>query len=166
MDNTDAPTFVTIPAELKNGTVEVDVLARLNGKGPADARGFAGLAFRISEDADRFESVYLRALNGLKANPPSPRDVRAVQYFAYPEWPYTRLRAEYPDGRYEAGADIGPDEWVRLRVDVHGRRMTATVNGTQVLRVIGKAKLAGGDVGLWVDLGTEAYFSNLKITRR
>ena len=36
----------------------------------------------------------------------------AVQYFAYPDWKFDRLREEFPDGRYEAGADIGPDEWI------------------------------------------------------
>ena len=34
----DNPTFALIPASLKNGTIEVDILGRLNGKGPADAR--------------------------------------------------------------------------------------------------------------------------------
>jgi hypothetical protein len=106
----DMPTFVIIPASLENGTIEVDVLSRLNGKGPADARAFAGIAYRITHGGDRFEAVYLRPLNGWKTNPPSSRDQRAVQYFAYPDWKFDRLREEFPDGRYEAGADIGPDE--------------------------------------------------------
>jgi hypothetical protein len=59
---------------------------------------------------------------------PSPRDQRAVQYFAYPDWKFDRLRQEYPDGRYEAGADIGPDEWITLRIDIDGTRLTAAVN--------------------------------------
>jgi hypothetical protein len=78
------PTFVTIPMSFENGTIEVDILDCLNGKGPADARAFAGIAYRITEDAGRFESVYVRRFNGLKANPPRPRDRRAVQYFACP----------------------------------------------------------------------------------
>jgi hypothetical protein len=41
-------------------------------------------------------------------HPPSPRDQRAIQYFAYPDWKLDRLREQYPDGNYEAGADIGP----------------------------------------------------------
>ena len=40
------PTSVIIPASYINGTIEVDILSRLNGKGPADARAFARIAFR------------------------------------------------------------------------------------------------------------------------
>jgi hypothetical protein len=38
VDYVDMPTFVIIPASLENGTIEADVLSRLSGKGPADAR--------------------------------------------------------------------------------------------------------------------------------
>ena len=27
-----------------------------------------------------------------------------------PDWKFDRLREQYPDGDYEAGANIGPDE--------------------------------------------------------
>lgn len=74
----------------------VDILSRLNGKGAADARAFAGIAYRITPGGDRFEAVYLRPLNGWKTNPPSPRDQRAVQYFAYPDWKFDRLRERVP----------------------------------------------------------------------
>jgi hypothetical protein len=102
----DMPTFVLIPGNFMNGTIEVDLLGRLNGKGLPDARAFIGLAYRVVDGGARFESVYLRPLNGRKTNPPSPRDKRAIQYFAYPDWKFDRLRKEYPDGRYESGADI------------------------------------------------------------
>ena len=77
VDYVDMPTFVIIPGSFTNGTIEVDILSRLNGKGPADARAFAGVAYRVTADADSFEAVYLRPLNGRKANPPSPRNQRA-----------------------------------------------------------------------------------------
>jgi Domain of Unknown Function (DUF1080) len=96
---------------------------------------------------------------------PSPRDKRAIQYFAYPDWPFDRLRAEYFDGRYEAPVDIGPDEWIKFRIDVGEASVAATVNGTEVLRIVQpKAQAQPGRVGLFVDIGTEAYFSNLLIT--
>ena len=98
VDYVDMPTFVIIPGSFTNGTIEVDILSRLNGKGPADARAFAGVAYRVTADADRFEAVYLRPLNGRKANPPSPRDQRAIQYFAYPDWKFDRLREQHPGG--------------------------------------------------------------------
>jgi hypothetical protein len=84
VDYVDMPTFVVLPVRFTTGTIEVDILSRLNGKGPEDARAFAGLAYHIADVADRFEAVYLRPLNGLKTSPPSPRDQRAIQYFAYP----------------------------------------------------------------------------------
>ena len=167
VDYVDQPTFVIIPATFINGSIEVDILSRLNGKGPADARAFAGIAYRIIEDGDRFEAIYLRPLNGRKTNPPAPRDQRAIQYFAYPDWPFDRLREEYPDGRYEAGADIGPDEWTNLKIDIDKTRLTAWIDGTEVLRVAEtKATPATGAVGLFVDIGSESYFSNLTIRPR
>src|SRR5258708_25032954 len=54
----DMPTFVLIPTNFKNGTIEVDLLGRLNGKGLPDARAFVGLAYRVDDEA-HFEAVYL-----------------------------------------------------------------------------------------------------------
>ena len=127
----DMPTFVLIPGNFKNGTIEVDILGRLNGKGLPDARAFVGLAYRVVEGGARFESIYLRPLNGRKTNPLSPRDKRAIQYFAYPDWKFDRLRKEYPDGRYEAGADIADDEWIRLKLDIDDTRVRASVNDNE-----------------------------------
>jgi hypothetical protein len=80
-----------------------------------------------------------------------------------PDWKFDRLREEYPDGRYEAAADIGPDEWNTLRVDVHGTTATVIVNNVEILTVKEtKAPPVIGDIGLFVDIGTEAYFSNLR----
>src|SRR5688572_13559481 len=58
VDYVDQPTFVVLPVPFTSGTIEVDVLSRLNGKGPDDARAFAGLAYRITQNADHFESIY------------------------------------------------------------------------------------------------------------
>jgi hypothetical protein len=127
----DMPTFVLIPGNFKNGAIEVDVLGRLNGKGLPDARAFIGLAYRVIDGGARFESVYLRPLNGRKTNPPSPRDKRAIQYFAYPDWKFDRLLKEYPDGRYESGADIADDEWIRLKLDIDDTRVRVSVNGKE-----------------------------------
>lgn len=164
VDYIDMPTFLMLPAAFENGTIEVDILSRLNGKGPADSRAFAGIAYRITGDLGRFEAVYVRPLNGSKANPPPPRDRRAVQYFSYPEWKYERLREKYPDGRYEAGADIGTDEWIHLKIDIDAQ-VKVTINGTETLTVQDtKGKPASGSIGLFVDIGTEAFFSNLILT--
>lgn len=166
VDYIDQPTFVQIPAAFENGVVEVDVLGRLSDSAPDYARAFAGIAYRIAEDLNTFEAVYVRPLNGAKTDPPEPRVRRAVQYFAYPEWKYERLREEYPDGRYESGADIGPEEWIHLRLEVNDVRLRASVNGVPVLDLDGtKAAPIQGDVGLFVDIGTVAFFSNLSIQK-
>jgi len=163
----DNPTFVQIPASFKNGTIEVDILGRLNGKGPADARAFVGLVYRVVDADAHFESVYLRPLNGRKKSPPAPRDRRAIQYFAYPDWKFPRLRQEYPDGRYEAGADIADDEWIRLKLDIDEKRVKVSVNGKEELALTEtKAMPAAGAIGLWVGIGAEGYFSNLRLAPR
>jgi hypothetical protein len=167
IDFRDMPTFVLIPATFKNGTIEVDVLGHLNGKGPPDARAFIGLAYRVTAGGERFECVYLRPLNGRKANPPPPRDKRAVQYFAYPDWKFDRLRTEYPVGRFESGADINADEWISLKIEVDDVRLRVSINGREELALSdAKVAPAAGNIGLWVDIGTAGYFANLRITAR
>ena len=77
-----------------------------------------------------------------------------------------RLRRDYPDGRFESGADIAPDEWINLCVEVGVTTVTVRVDGRVVLHDI-EAKgdpATGGALGLWVDIGTEAFFSNLRVT--
>ncbi len=164
VDYVDMPTFVVVPADFSLGTIEVDILARLTPAAPDYARAFAGIAYHVRDRGDRFEAVYLRPLNGLKVNPPAPRHGRAVQYFAYPDWKYQRLRDEYPEGTFEAGADIGPNEWIHLKLDITEPAVDVTVNGIAVLTVDDvKAPTTTGALGLFVDIGTEAYFSNLTI---
>jgi hypothetical protein len=163
----DMPTFVRIPVDFRNGTIEVDILSRLNGKGPPDARAFIGISYRITDPEAHFETIYLRPLNGRKKNPPSPRDKRAVQYFAYPDWKFNRLRKEYSDGHYESGADIADDEWIALRLAVDGTRVRVWVNGRDELALAdAKGTPVAGGIGLWVGMGTEGYFSNLRVTPR
>ncbi|NRF95996.1 hypothetical protein HQN89_34900 [Paenibacillus frigoriresistens] len=167
VDFVDMPTFLMIPAEFKDGTISVNLLSKLRDDAPPHARGFAGLAYRISDSEDVFEAVYIRPLNGLKTKPEPPRDKRAVQYFAYPDWRYERLRQEYPDGRFEAGANIGPAEWINLTLEIHGTHLTVFVDGAECISLDKtKAEVTTGNIGLFVDIGTEAFFSELRITQR
>jgi hypothetical protein len=162
VDFVDMPTFLILPVEFEYGTISVDVVGALRLDAPDYSRGFAGLAYHIDNQAASFEAVYLRPMNGRSLQPPSPRSVRAVQYFAYPDWRYQRLRDDYPDGRYECGADIKPNEWTSLLLTVTENEVTASVNGELVLIVAEpKALSSTGRVGLFVDIGTDAYFSNL-----
>ena len=165
VDYHDEPTFVRIPADFKSGTIEFDVRSRLTDAAPEYARAFAGLAYRINRLGNRFECVYLRPMNGRPLNPPAPRDARAVQYFAYPDWKFDRLRSEFPDGPYEAGADILPDTWIHVRLEIAQSAVRLILDGALVLHIPQTlTKPSRGDIGLWVDIGTEAYFSHLVIT--
>ena len=167
VDFIDMPTFLMIPGDFKNGTISVDLYSKLREDAPAYARGFAGLAYRISDSGDVFEAVYLRPLNGLKTKPESPRDKRAVQYFAYPDWRFDRLRQEYSDGRFESGANIGPAEWVNLTLEIDETHLTVFVDGAEcILLDKTKSAVTTGNIGLFVDIGTDAFFSELRITQR
>jgi hypothetical protein len=160
----DMPTFAALPVSFDNGVISVDVLSRLNSKAPDYARAFAGLAYRIADDLSSFESVYLRPLNGIGLNPPVPRDRRAVQYFAYPDWRFEKLREDYPDGRFEAAADIAPDIWINLRLEIEGEKLGVYVNGKLITAITqAKAVPTTGKIGMFVDIGTEAFFANLEV---
>jgi hypothetical protein len=164
VDYVDQPTFLLLPVDFTDGRIEVNLLARLLPDAPDYSRGFIGLAYRIDLITDQFECVYLRPTNGRKLAPPAPRDNRAIQYFTYPDWKFDRLREEEPDGPYEAGANIGPDEWIALAIEVNGFGLRAFVNGQKALDVPQtKATPHSGQIGLWVDIGTEGYFSGLNI---
>jgi hypothetical protein len=170
VDFVDQPTFVILPDKIRNGTVEVDLLATLAPHAPDYARGFIGIAYRIRVDSATndfcYESVYLRPLNGRRLDPPAPRHQRAVQYYCYPDWKFDRFRDEEPDGGWEGPADITPDTWTHVRLDLNERRVEARVNDDVVLSIErAKVSPALGQVGLWVDIGTDGYFANLQITR-
>jgi hypothetical protein len=54
-----------------------------------------------------------------------------------------------------------------LRLDLDDRRVRVSVNGKEELALTDtKGTPALGDVGLWVGMGTEGYFSNLRVTPR
>jgi len=115
----DEATFVKlVETDFKNGTIDVDVLSRLLKDAPDFARGFIGVAFRINGDDSKFEGIYLRPTNGRAED--QQRRNRSVQYFSYPDYTFDRLRKEAP-GVYESYADMGLDEWIKLRIEVKGK---------------------------------------------
>ena len=121
-------------------------------------------SFRIQPDVAAFESVYLRPTNGRHAGAPSPRDRRAIQYFAYPGWRFELLRTTYPDV-YETGADIDLDRWTTLRLEVDADRLDAYVDDVLTLAVDPTLlPPRRGRIGLFVDIGTVAWFSNLQVS--
>lgn len=158
------PTYAVLPGWFEDGVIEVDIAAELNGRGGAESRGFAGVAFRLGDD-ERFEAVYLRAANGTLnlPPPPSPRDVRAIQYISHPDFHFSDSRA-VASGVYEKAAPIGVGSWHRLRLEVSGRRLEASVDGQVVLEVDDLRLDRSGRVAFWVGDGTRAHFTNLRIS--
>jgi hypothetical protein len=106
-----------LPMDFHDGVIEADVKAQVAPGGPEFARGFVGFAFRHSDG--KFENIYLRPTNGVTED--QVRRNHAVQYAAFPDWRFDRLRRESPE-RYETAADIAPGMWVHMRIDVLGSR--------------------------------------------
>ncbi len=162
----DEATFVRlVGSEFKNGTLEVDVLSRLLPDAPAHARGFIGVAFRIDADNSRFEGLYLRPTNGRAED--QLRRNRSTQYFSYPDFKYDRLRREAP-GQYESYVDLALDTWITIKIVVRDEQARLYVNGSEqpvlIVNDLKHGAASSGATGLWVDVGTEGYFSNLRMT--
>ncbi|WP_237393150.1 hypothetical protein [Streptococcus equinus] len=164
LEDDEATYAKVLNSDFHDGVIEVDVLSRLLPDAPEHARGFIGLAFRISEDDSSFESFYIRPTNG-RADTQLRRN-RATQYFSYPNFKYFHSREANP-GEYESYADIALDEWIHLKVVVAGEKAQLYLNHQeQPVLIVNDLKHGDskGQIGMWVDIGTEGYFKNLEIT--
>jgi hypothetical protein len=164
----DQPTFVKLKEiDFNNGTIEVKVLSRLLPKAPESARGFIGIAFRINDSNSKFESIYIRPTNG-RANDQLRRN-HSIQYFSFPDYDFERLRKEAP-GQYESYADMALNEWIKLKIVVIGAQAKLFINDSkEPCLIVNDLKHGGngsGAIGLWVDVGTEGFFSDLKIQKQ
>ena len=161
----DEPTFAKlIDSDFKDGIIEVTVLSKLLEDAPDFARGFIGIAFRIDESNSKFEGIYIRPTNG-RADDQLRRN-RSTQYFSYPDFKFDRLRNESA-GKYESYADMGLNEWIKLKIEVRGEKAKLYLNGnSQPVLVVNDLKHGAdgsGGIGLWVDVGTDGYFTDLRI---
>jgi hypothetical protein len=161
----DEPTFAKrTETRFANGTIEVKVLSRLLKDAPAHARGFIGVAFRINEDNSKFECIYVRPLNA-RADDQVRRN-HSIQYFSYPDFKFDRLRKESPE-KYESYTDMAMNEWIDMKIVVRGARAELFVNNANkpslIVNDLKHGSDASGAIGLWVDIGTEGYFADLKI---
>jgi hypothetical protein len=164
----DEPTFVRIKdTQFKNGIIEVKVLSRLLKNAPPTARGFIGLAFRIDDKNTKYESIYIRPTNG-RADDQIRRN-HSVQYYAYPDFKFDKLRQISPE-KYESYADMGLNEWITMRVEVKDQEAKLFLNnGKNPVLIVKDLKLGGnteGGIGLWVEIGTEGYFRDLKVIKQ
>jgi hypothetical protein len=84
-----------------------------------------------------------------------------------PEYEWSKLRREAP-GRYESYVDLMPGEWTKIRIEVSGVKARLYVNdSTQPVLVVNDLKHGDseGAVALWIGLGTEGYFANLRLLK-
>jgi len=149
--------------QFKNGTIKGWIAGSPKANAGAGARGFVGIAFHINEDISAFEAVYLRPTNGRAAD--QLRRNHTIQYFAYPEFPWHKLRKKHP-GKYETWADIGSNEWIPFRLVVKDNTLALYLNnGTTANFVVNDLKYGGseGRVGFWIGPGTMAHFATIEV---
>ncbi len=106
-----------------NGTIEIEVAGKPRAGAPGDARGFVGIAFRVSSDSSKYECFYIRPTNGRAED--QLRRNHSTQYISMPDYPWSRLRKESP-GQYESYVDIVPGEWMKIKVEVNGLKRAST----------------------------------------
>lgn len=160
----DEPTYAKVKElSFQNGTIEVDVYSKLLPDAPDYARGFIGVAFRIKEDDTEYESIYIRPTNGRCDD--QVRRNHSVQYYAYPNHKFNTLRVTSPE-KYESYADMGLEEWIRMKIVVNGTKAELYLNHSiYPVLVVNDLKngIRSGSIALWSEVGTDAYFKNLKI---
>ena len=165
LSNEDKAGFALLPGiDLQDGTIELDVAVKVLTPPGVRMPGFTGLMFRAKPDGSEYELFYLRPKNALAENQ-SMRN-HAVQYSAEPGYGWYKLRREWPFV-YESYAEIEPEKWIHLKIDVAGRVARLYVNGsTKPGLVVDGLKGANlhGALGLWVYPQEESYFANLQIT--
>jgi hypothetical protein len=79
------------------------------------------------------------------------------------------LRKENPE-MYESYADMGLNEWIKLKIVVKGNQAKLFLNNNKqpsiIINDLKHGADASGAIGFFVDVGTEGYFRNLKITQQ
>jgi hypothetical protein len=164
----DENTYVKLAdCDFHNGIIEVDVCGSLLPDAPDYARGFIGIAFRIQEQDQEFESFYVRPTNGRGCEDPV-RAKHGGQYFAYPGYTFSYFR-EFNIEKYECAVpDIALNEWSHIKAVIEDNEARFYVNGEERLIVpdLKHGASARGSLGLYVDIGTDGYFKNLSVEKK
>ncbi len=146
-------------SDFSTGTIE----AEIRGKDVLQ-RSFVGIAFAGANDST-YELVYFRPFNFRAAD--STRRAHSIQYVADPDYPWPRLRREFP-GRYEKPLTPPPDPnaWVSLRLVVTTSEVSAYVDGAETPSLVVGRLLPGarGRVGLWVGTQSAGDFASVRIS--
>jgi hypothetical protein len=151
-------------SSLQDGTIEVTLSGDTLPNVSEAARGFVGIAFRITADRSHFECFYLRPKNG-RSEDQLQRN-HSAQYISIPGFSWQKLRSEAP-GKYESYVDLVAGQWTQVKIQVAGSSARLYVNGAaQPVLIVNDLKQApaNGSVALWVGPGTVAHFADLKLT--
>ncbi|MFC1529619.1 nitroreductase family protein [Gemmatimonadota bacterium] len=138
----------------ENGTIELDIAA---------LPSYTGLVFRARSE-HIYEGIYFRPQNSRHADP--VRRGHTLQYHAAPKHTWYYLRERFPE-RYEAGADMEPEAWFHVRIEIMGTTARVFVNEEQEPSLVIDNLLNGvsrGTVGLWAGNTSGGTFSNLTVT--
>jgi hypothetical protein len=156
---------VLTDTDFQDGTIELELTGAPLPNAGEGARGFVGLAFRVAQDASRFECIYLRPTNGRAED--QVRRNHSVQYISIPGFPWDVLRKNSPE-KYETHVDLVPGEWTKVKIEVKGEKARLFVHdSSQPTFLVNDLKQGStkGAIALWVGPGTVAHFSNLRITK-
>jgi hypothetical protein len=161
----DAGRLAVVPgSSFQDGTIEVSLSGDTLPDMPPAARGFVGIAFRVTADCSHFECFYLRPKNG-RSDDQLQRN-HSTQYISIPGFPWQKLRDETP-GKYESYVDLVAGQWTHVKIQVAGSRARLYVNDTeQPVLIVNDLKQSpvNGSIALWVGPGTVAHFTDLRVT--
>lgn len=160
----DESGFAFLPGvDFQDGAIEADVAVHITTPPGVRMPGFSGIEFRAKADGSEYEVFYLRPKNALSEDQAMRN--HAVQYCAEPAFDWYYLRRHWPSV-YESYADIAPETWIHMRIEVAGRAARIFLNGSSKpsLVVDGlKGSNLHGKVALWRYAGEESYFSNVRV---
>ena len=166
VSNTEKMLAILKEIDFHNGTIEAMISGQPSGSAGENARGFVGIAFRVSPDVSKMEVFYIRPTNG-RADDQVRRN-HSTQYISVPGYPWEKLRNESP-GKYESYADMVAAEWIKVKIEVRNDTAKLYLNDAQqpalIVNDLKQDKNHRGSIGLWVGPGTLAYFADLKLTK-
>jgi len=152
--------------DFHNGIIEATISGQPQMNAGEGARGFVGIAFRVSKDTSKMELFYIRPTNG-RANDQVRRN-HSTQYVSLPGYPWDRSREETPE-KYEAYADMMPAEWIRVKIEVKDETAKFYINGaeqpTLIVNDLKQGKDLRGSVGLWIGPETLGHFTDVSINK-
>lgn len=164
-DSADDAGFAVLEGtDFEDGVIEADVAVKVITPPGLPRPGFIGIAFRLDSNATGYELFYVRPGNS-QSNDQARRN-HSVQYAKEPEFGWYKLRREWPS-IYEAYAELEPEAWTKLKIEVTGREAKLFLNdSTKPSLVVDglKGETLRGAVALWGFSGEESYFANVRIT--